>query len=233
MIDQFQQVIAAAVDHAQVLSAIFFRDSVVVIDERFEMRADTLRYDLANERVYFLGPTVIRTDTNRIYCESGYYDVALDQAVFSENAQYKSGERLAAADTIRYFGTQELYILEGQAFVAEGEFQRATAERISYFRAEDKYKLEGQATVVDSNRTVSSSSVSKVSTCTIGMVTSPAKAVSMTISPSEIFTIVPTILDPSTVTTLSALAVVNAQHRAVIVICERVESFIIEVAMRI
>lgn len=138
---------------------VFFRDSVVVIDERFEMRADTLRYDLANERVYFLGPTVIRTDTNRIYCESGYYDVALEEAVFSENAQYKSGERLAAADTIRYFGARELYILEGQAFVAEGEFQRATADRISYFGAEDRYRLEGRATVVDSNRTVTGDTI--------------------------------------------------------------------------
>jgi lipopolysaccharide export system protein LptA len=138
---------------------VFFRDSVVVIDDRFEMRADTLRYDLANERVYFLGPTVIRTDTNRIYCESGYYDVALERAVFSENAQYQSGQRLAAADTIRYFGPEELYILEGRAFVAEGEFQRATADRISYFGAEDRYKLEGQATVVDSNRTVTGDTI--------------------------------------------------------------------------
>ena len=139
---------------------VFFRDSVVAIDERFEMRADTLLYDLSAERVYFLGPTVIRTDTHRIYCESGYYDVQLDQAVFSQNAQYASGERKAAADTIKYFGgTQEYYLLTGNAYVAEGDFRRATAERINYFRREDRYKLEGNALVQDSLQTVSGDTI--------------------------------------------------------------------------
>ncbi|MEM9837160.1 MAG: OstA-like protein, partial [Bacteroidota bacterium] len=139
---------------------VYFRDSVVALDERFEMRADTLLYDLAAERVYFLGPTVIRTDTHRIYCESGYYDVQLDQAVFSQNAQYLSGERKAAADTIRYFGGErETYILEGDAYVAEGEFQRATADRINYFRREDKYLLEGNAFVRDSVQEVTGDTI--------------------------------------------------------------------------
>jgi lipopolysaccharide export system protein LptA len=139
---------------------VYFRDSVVAIDDRFEMRADTLMYDLAAERVYFLGPTVIRTDTHRIYCESGYYDVQLDEAVFSQNAQYLSGDRKAAADTIRYFGgLRETYILEGNAFVAEGDFQRATADKINYFRREDKYKLEGNASVRDSVQTVTGDTI--------------------------------------------------------------------------
>jgi len=138
---------------------VYFRDSVIVVDERFEMRADTLRYDLANERVYFLGPTVIRSDTHNIYCESGYYDVALDEAVFRQNAQYRSGDRLAAADSIRYFGSEELYVLEGDAYVAEGDFQRATADRINYFRTQDRYQLQGNARVVDSVQTVSGDTI--------------------------------------------------------------------------
>jgi lipopolysaccharide export system protein LptA len=133
---------------------VYFRDSVVVVDDRFEMRADTLMYDLAAERVYFLGPTVIRTDTYRIYCESGYYDIQLDEAVFAQNAQYKSGERLAAADTIKYFGKDEVYILEGDAYVAEGEFQRAEADRINFFRRQERYLLEGNAYLRDSVQTV-------------------------------------------------------------------------------
>lgn len=133
---------------------VFFRDSVVVVDDRFEMRADTLRYDLINERVYFLGPTVIRTDTHRIYTEAGYYDVGLNEAVFSQNAQYESGERRAAADTIRYRGRDEVYVLEGDAYVAEGDFQRATADRIDFYRRRDAYQLRGNATLVDSTQTV-------------------------------------------------------------------------------
>ena len=138
---------------------VYFRDSVVVVDKRFEMRADTLKYDLANEIVYFLGPTVIRTDTHRIYCESGFYDVANDVAVFSENAQYKSGERIAAADTIKYSGKDEVYVLEGQAYVAEGDNERATADKINYFRRGDRYLLEGNAYVRDSLQTVTGDTI--------------------------------------------------------------------------
>lgn len=133
---------------------VYFRDSVVVVDDRFEMRADTLKYDLENEIVYFLGPTVIRTDTHRIYCESGFYDVTNDVAVFAKNAQYKSGERIAAADTIRYSGQDEVYILSGEAFVAEGEDERATADVINYYRRADRYVLKGNAFVRDSTQTV-------------------------------------------------------------------------------
>ena len=138
---------------------VYFRDSVVVVDDRFEMRADTLAYDLAAERVYFLGPTVIRTDTHRIYTESGYYDVRRDEAVFAQNAQYESGERRAAADTIRYFGDREVYALEGNAYVAEGKFQRATADRINYFRRADKYELRGNSEVRDSAQTVTGENI--------------------------------------------------------------------------
>lgn len=138
---------------------VYFRDSVVAVDERFEMRADTLRYDLANERVYFLGPTVIRSDTHNIYCEGGYYDVALDEAVFRDNAQYQSGDRVAAADSIRYYGAQALYVLQGQAYVAEGKFQKATADRIDYFRDRDRYQLSGNASVVDSAQTVTGDTI--------------------------------------------------------------------------
>ncbi|TXF87050.1 hypothetical protein FUA23_18825 [Neolewinella aurantiaca] len=138
---------------------VYFRDSVVVVDDRFEMRADTLMYDLAAERVYFLGPTVIRTDTHRIYCEAGYYDIQLDEAVFAQNAQYKSGERLAAADTIKYFGKDEVYILEGDAYVAEGDFQRAEADRINFFRRQERYLLEGNAFLRDSVQSVSGDTV--------------------------------------------------------------------------
>ena len=138
---------------------VYFRDSVVVVDERFEMRADTLKYDLLGEVVHFLGPTVIRTDTHQIYCEGGFYDVTKNLAVFSKNAQYKSGERVAAADTIKFIGAEELYVLEGGAFVAEGETQRATADKINFFRREDRYLLEGNAYVRDSLQTVTGDTI--------------------------------------------------------------------------
>lgn len=133
---------------------MFFRDSVVVIGAEFELRADTLLYDAAAETVYFLGPTVIRTDSAEIYCESGFYRVPDQQAVFRQNAQYRGNERIATADSIVYFGQRSEYILDGRAYIREGDHSMARAERIIYRKARETYQLEGKALLRDSLRTV-------------------------------------------------------------------------------
>ncbi|PHI21500.1 hypothetical protein CEQ90_01395 [Lewinellaceae bacterium SD302] len=133
---------------------IYFRDSVVVIGEQFELRADTLMYDSPSETVYFLGPTVIRTDTAEIYCEDGFYNVTTNQAVFRQNAQYRSGSQIAAADSISYFGQRQEYILEGQAYVRDGDSQFARADKITYRKDLETYDLKGNALLRDSARTV-------------------------------------------------------------------------------
>ena len=137
-------------------NVIVFRDSVTVIDKRFEMRADSLRYDARAERVTFLGPTVIRTDSSRIYCEDGFYDVRNNVAEFRQNAQYGSGERQATADVIRYEGkaTGSVYTLDGDARFKEGERRQATADQIRYDAAADAYELKGDAYFRDSLRTI-------------------------------------------------------------------------------
>ncbi|MEL6275886.1 MAG: OstA-like protein, partial [Bacteroidota bacterium] len=133
---------------------IYFRDSVVVVGEEFEMRADTLRYDATNETVHFLGPTVIRTDTAEIYCEAGYYKVEDEIAVFRNNAQYRSGEQIATADSITYRGDLGTYFLDGNAYVREGDERLARAKRIRIKREEEIYELQGNGLFIDSTRTV-------------------------------------------------------------------------------
>lgn len=133
---------------------IFFRDSVVVVGENFALRADTLLYDVRNEIVYFPGPTIIRTDSAEIYCEGGYYNVATEEALFHTNAQYRSGEQIAAADTITYQGAIGLYILTGQAYVREGDKSFARADRIAYDKPNEIYDLQGNSLLRDGERTV-------------------------------------------------------------------------------
>ncbi len=122
---------------------VFFRDSVVVVNPDFEMRADSLRYDAANETVYFIGPTAIRTDTSLIYCESGFYDIRNSVAEFRQNAQFTRGEQQASATVIRYEGDTETYTLDGRARFAEGENRLAIGERIRYDGINDITELTG------------------------------------------------------------------------------------------
>lgn len=138
---------------------IFFRDSVVVIDPRFEMRADTLQYATDTEIVYFLGPTIFRSDSSEIYCEAGFYDVQNNLAEFRQNAQYQKGAQRASADKILYDGNVDVYVLEGDARFAEGERRLATGDRIRYDERNDVTELEGDAFFRDSTRTIQAAAI--------------------------------------------------------------------------
>jgi len=75
------------VDTANVLTSItgkyysndnlfFFKDSVVLTNKDFVLRADTLKYNSQTERAFIVGPTTI-TGTNKdgvLYSENGWYD---------------------------------------------------------------------------------------------------------------------------------------------------------------
>ncbi|MDX1940652.1 MAG: OstA-like protein [Saprospiraceae bacterium] len=133
---------------------IFFRDSVVVIDPEFSLRSDTLKFNTESRTVFFLAPTLITTDSSKIYCEDGFYDTYNNLAEFRENAQYARGEtQQATADTIRYDGKNRIYILKGDAHFT-GINQEAVANTIRYEENNDKYYLTGNASYRDSTRNI-------------------------------------------------------------------------------
>ncbi|MEM8584055.1 MAG: OstA-like protein [Bacteroidota bacterium] len=132
-----------------------FIDSVVVIDERFEMRADSLQYRVDEDKVYFTGPTIIRSDSSVIYCEAGFYDLVNERAEFRDNAQFQKGEQAAVADTIAFTGGPDpVYTLSGNAYFEEGTRRRAQGDIMKYFSKRDEYELYGNGRVVDGDRDV-------------------------------------------------------------------------------
>ncbi|MBK7872797.1 MAG: hypothetical protein IPJ74_20040 [Saprospiraceae bacterium] len=133
---------------------IFFRDSVIVIDPDFSLRSDTLKFNTETRTVFFLAPTLITTDSSKIYCEDGFYDTYNNIAEFRENAQYARGEKQqATADTIHYDGKNKIYILEGDAHFTDTN-QDASANTIRYEEINDKYYLTGNASYKDSTRNI-------------------------------------------------------------------------------
>ena len=132
----------------------YFKDSVLVINPTFALRADSLRFDAKENRVIFIGPTRMRVDSSEIYCEAGFYDIDEDRGIFSGGAQYRKGEQIASANQILFDGRQSTYTLQGSARVEEGEGKSAAADTIIYNRQEDKTRLIGNAVAVDGNRVI-------------------------------------------------------------------------------
>jgi lipopolysaccharide export system protein LptA len=141
------------------IDEIYFKDSVVVINPEFQLRADTLKFNTLTQIATFLGPTVMRSDSTRVYCEDGFYDVENNLAEFRQNAQYIRGNQRATADTIRYDGTRGIYTLDGHAEFREGNRREATGDLIQYDEKNDVTVLEGNAYFRDSTQTIRGESI--------------------------------------------------------------------------
>lgn len=80
----------------------YFRRNVHVVHPEFTLDADTLRYNTQQEKVYFLGPTYMYSDSNSIYCENGWYATRTEEAEFYEGTQIYTEHQFLTADTL-YF----------------------------------------------------------------------------------------------------------------------------------
>jgi lipopolysaccharide export system protein LptA len=131
----------------------FFKDSVTIVNDDFELRTDTLKYNTATGVATFLAPTLINQGSGRIYCEQGFYDTKRRFAEFRGNAQYLKEDQKAIADIIQYDAATELVTLIGEAMFEE-EGKRATADTIRYDEKNKLTYLLGNAHYAEGKRVV-------------------------------------------------------------------------------
>lgn len=94
---------------------LFFKDSVVLINPKYIMNCDTLRYHTKTRTAYFLGPTHINStgkDSTYIYCEDGWYNTLTGKSYLSRNAFIQSGSKQLKGDSIIYDRNRSI----GEAF---------------------------------------------------------------------------------------------------------------------
>jgi len=138
---------------------MFFRDSVLVLSPKFNLRSDTLKFNTQTNVVTFLGPTLINQDSSKIYCEAGFYDVPNKLAHFRENPQYVKGEQTAVSRLMRYDGIKKEITLMGNARFDKGD-RVATANVIRYEEETDITHLRGNAHTWDKNQNIFADSIS-------------------------------------------------------------------------
>ena len=82
----------------------FFKDSVVVTNKDFILRADTLKYNSQTERAFIVGPTTI-TGTEKdgvLYSERGWYDTRKNTAELYKSSKITNKSQVLEADTLFY-----------------------------------------------------------------------------------------------------------------------------------
>lgn len=80
----------------------FFKDSVRLKNPDYTMDSDTLMYNTRTEVSYFFGPSYIRSDSNLIYCENGWYDTRKNLSQFNHNALLSHGDNSLQGDSLYY-----------------------------------------------------------------------------------------------------------------------------------
>jgi len=80
----------------------FFSNNVKYRSSELQMDTDTLKYLYSNQKTFFEGPTVVKTQNAIIKCESGWYDVKNDAGFLRKKASIVKENESISADTLIY-----------------------------------------------------------------------------------------------------------------------------------
>ncbi len=83
---------------------MFFKDSVVLTNKDFVLRADTLKYNSQTERAFIVGPTTIKGTKSDgvLYSERGWYDTRKNLAELYKASKITSKAQVLEGDTLFY-----------------------------------------------------------------------------------------------------------------------------------
>lgn len=81
---------------------VAFKYDVELRNPDYTMKGDTLRYNTITKTAFFLGPSIILSKADYIYCENGWYDTENENSQFSKNAILVTKEQKLTGDSLLY-----------------------------------------------------------------------------------------------------------------------------------
>jgi lipopolysaccharide export system protein LptA len=100
-------------------SDVYFRENVLLINPRYTIRCDTLRYNTEIKTAFFLGPTYIHSSENLIYCENGWYDTEKQESFFKKNSYLQTKEQRLMGDSVLYYRNTGIGKVYGNVFISD------------------------------------------------------------------------------------------------------------------
>ena len=130
-------------------SDLFFKQDVVLINPKFRMTCDTLKYNTISKTAYFMGPTYIHSDENLIYCESGWYNTEQQTSLFTDNSYLQSKEQTLRGDTVMYDRIRAVGIGLGNVSVYDSTNKVIiSGDYAEHHEKEDSSFVTGHATMI-------------------------------------------------------------------------------------
>ena len=130
-------------------SDLFFKQDVLLINPKFRMTCDTLKYNTISKTAYFMGPTYIHSDENLIYCESGWYNTEKQTSLFTGNSYLQSKEQTLRGDTVKYDRILAIGIGLGNVSVYDSTNKVIiSGDYAEHHEKEDSSFVTGRATMI-------------------------------------------------------------------------------------
>ncbi|MEI7597018.1 MAG: OstA-like protein [Bacteroidota bacterium] len=79
-----------------------FRQNVLLVNKKYTMTSDTLKYHTVSKKSFFFGPTTIKSDSNLIFCKNGWYDTHKNVSQFNKEAFIVNKSQTLNGDSIYY-----------------------------------------------------------------------------------------------------------------------------------
>lgn len=115
------------------------KDSVVVDNPEYKIFSDTLEYSTNSKTSYFLGPTNIHLENEKIYCEDGYYNRTLDIGQFEENAVLKQDNQSLMADSIYFDKRTDISTAHRNVVLIDDDENLKVNGEEGYFNRKDNF----------------------------------------------------------------------------------------------
>ncbi|MFN5418331.1 MAG: OstA-like protein [Flavobacteriia bacterium] len=94
----------------------FFSGNVKYKSPEVTMTTDTLRYQYLQKKVYFYGPTKVKTKDADLFCDRGWYQTETEEGVLQKNAKILTNSKTIIGDSLYHNPKKGLSIGKGNVF---------------------------------------------------------------------------------------------------------------------
>ncbi len=124
----------------------YFNKRVVLTNPKYTMKGDTLQYNTVLETAYFFGPTTIRSEENKIYCETGNYNTKTDISQYGKNAKITSKGQEISGNSLWYDRKAGFGKARNQVMIYDSAQQVViTGDYVDYFEKSDRMIITQRA----------------------------------------------------------------------------------------
>ena len=119
---------------------VYFKKNVHLVDPKYDIRTDSLLYNITNDIATFIAPTHIVSKKGIIDTKSGYYNLKTGEAVFYDRTNFKDSSRSLIGNKVFFDDNKGIITADGNAKVVDSVNQVTTmAGHIEIYTKENSF----------------------------------------------------------------------------------------------